>query len=258
MSHFSRVEILGVHLYDGDVVSATNVVLEDCKNSFPGNHRISATGAHGLVESKLDSGFAAVLNSCFMNLADGMPGVWVARLKGAKLIRRCYGPDFFASVISASSSSEVRHFFCGGNEGVALELKDAVLYKFKNNNVVGTYCPPFLDLDQYDYALIAQEIHSVRADIVWVGLSSPKQEKFALRLAQYTRVHFIVTVGAAFDFHTGRVIQAPRFIQRIGMEWFFRLLVEPKRLYKRYIRVVPLFIFYNFVEFLGTRYFKRA
>jgi N-acetylglucosaminyldiphosphoundecaprenol N-acetyl-beta-D-mannosaminyltransferase len=248
----TTVNILGIPVYDGDIPSATDIVLNTCSDLGRGNRRISATGAHGLVDSKSDPHLARILRSCFLNLPDGMPSVWIGRLKRAKKIKRCYGPDFFASVLSASASLPIKHFFCGGNQGVAEELKRSVRKKFINENVVGTFCPPFAGVDDYDYQAIADKINETRADIVWIGMSSPKQEKFAERLASFTDVQFVVTVGAAFDFHTDRVKQAPRFIQNIGMEWLFRLVTEPRRLYKRYFRIVPLFIYYSIIDLVFT------
>ena len=87
-------------------------------------------------------------------------------------------------------------------------------------------------------------------------MSTPKQEFFANNLSKYTHAKFIITVGAAFDFHIGKVKQAPFWIQNIGMEWFFRLIMEPKRLWKRYFEIVPLFIYYNFVEILKRKFFN--
>ena len=99
-------------------------------------------------------------------------------------------------------------------------------------------------------------INETGANIVWIGLSTPKQELFASRLSEYAKVDYICCVGAAFDFHIGNVRQAKGWIQKIGMEWFFRLLMEPKRLWKRYFEIVPLFIYYNFAELINGILFK--
>jgi len=171
-------------------------------------------------------------------------------MKGANKMKRCYGPDFFASVLTHSQNLPITHFFCGGNEGVAEELKKVSKKKFANNNVVGTLCPPFQDVKNYNHDEIAKQINETKANIVWIGLSTPKQELFAMHLASKTNVNFIITVGAAFDFHTDKVRQAPSIIQRVGLEWFFRLIMEPKRLYKRYLEIVPAFIYYNLKELL--------
>ena len=243
------VKVLNINLYDCNINSAVNSIIKEC-SMLKSNHCVSATGAHGVITAYNDSEFKNILNSFYINLPDGMPGVWVGRLKGAKNMDRCYGPDFFMEVMTKSSKKNIKHFFCGGKEGVAEQLKIECARKFRNNNVVGTFSPPFREMSDEELNILAQTINNLDVDIVWIGLSTPKQEIFAYRLSKYTNVKFICTVGAAFDFHTGNVPQAPKFIQKIGMEWFFRLLMEPKRLYKRYFEIVPKFIYYNLIELL--------
>jgi N-acetylglucosaminyldiphosphoundecaprenol N-acetyl-beta-D-mannosaminyltransferase len=244
------VIVLDVPLYSGDIASACQMLTALCQSGNRSNNCVSATGAHGLIIAKREKQFSDILKSFFLNLPDGMPGVWIGRIKGAKSMKRCYGPDFFEALLRYTADKEINHFFCGGNDGVAEQLKVEVSKKFNNNNVVGTFCPPFLAIDQYRYENIANHINKTSADIIWIGLSTPKQEMFAFQLAKFTRTCLIICVGAAFDFHTARIKQAPRWIQSIGMEWFFRLCVEPTRLFKRYSVTVPLFIFYNLIEIL--------
>ncbi|MFD2937181.1 WecB/TagA/CpsF family glycosyltransferase [Spirosoma flavum] len=245
-------KVLQVNLYDAGLDAAVNGLLWRCESTWNRENKcISATGAHGLVTAFKEPEFKNVLDSFYWNLPDGMPGVWIGKLKGAKRMTRCYGPDFFRYVFEESASTSVKHFLCGGKEGVANELKDAVGRKFDNYQVVGTFCPPFREMSDDEFKELAETINRSEANIVWIGLSTPKQERFARRLAQWTNVHFIVTVGAAFDFHTDRVAQAPGWMQKMSLEWFFRLMAEPKRLYKRYLEIVPLFIFLNLKEFLS-------
>lgn len=244
-------EILGISLYNNNIHSAVEQVVTVATSKENRTNRcISATGAHGIVYAYKKLEFKKVLNSFYMNLPDGMPGVWVGNLKGEKKMRRCYGPDFFKEVMMVTSNLPIKHFLCGGKEGVADELRKSCLLKFKNNNVVGTFSPPFREMTDEEMFNLGNEINATGADIVWIGLSTPKQEIFASRLALFTNVHFIVTVGAAFDFHTDRVKSAPRWMQVAGLEWFFRLMVEPQRLFRRYAEIVPLFIYYNLREFI--------
>ncbi|MBD2701424.1 WecB/TagA/CpsF family glycosyltransferase [Spirosoma sp. BT702] len=246
-------KVLDVTLYDAGLEAAVNGLLWRCDSSWPRDNKcISATGAHGLVTAFKEPDFKQVLDSFYWNLPDGMPGVWIGKLKGAKRMTRCYGPDVFKQVFEDSANSSIKHFLCGGKEGVADELKAAVGRKFGNHGVVGTYCPPFRDMTDSEFQQLAETINRSGANIVWIGLSTPKQERFARRLAKWTEVNFIVTVGAAFDFHTDRVIQAPGWMQKLSLEWFFRLMTEPKRLYKRYLEVIPLFIFLNLKEVFST------
>ncbi len=248
-------KIVDIPLYDKSITQITEQIIKMIKTKIGINLLISATGAHGLVLGQLNNNFKNILNSFYANLPDGMPGVWIGRLKGAKEMERCYGPDFFRDTIIATKDEKINHFFCGGKKGVAEELKKVCEEKFGNFNVVGTYSPPFNEMTDYELEKLAEKINSLNTNIVWIGLSTPKQEIFAYRLSKYTKVNFICTVGAAFDFHTGKVKQAPSWIQKIGMEWFFRLFMEPKRLWKRYFEIVPLFIWYNLLEFLRGDFF---
>lgn len=242
-------KVLQVDLYDAGLDTAVRDVIRQCEPNVPRQNKcISATDAHGLVTAFSEPAFKAVLDSFYWVLPDGMPSVWIGRLKGARQMTRCYGPSFFRDVLSHSADLPLTHFFCGGQPGVADELKAAVGRKFGNHRVSGTFCPPFREMSDHEFRALADMINQAGANIVWIGISSPKQERFAQRLSQVTDVNFIVTVGAAFDFHTGRVAQAPGWVQNLSMEWLFRLMMEPKRLYKRYLKVVPLFIFFNLKE----------
>jgi N-acetylglucosaminyldiphosphoundecaprenol N-acetyl-beta-D-mannosaminyltransferase len=252
------VLVVDIPLFDKDLETAISDTIESCLSEPDGTNKlVSATGAHGLVHAKRDKDFALILKSFFRNLPDGMPSVWIGKLKGAKGMERCYGPEFMRRVLEKSADKPIRHFFCGGNDGVAEELRIVCAEKFNNRNCVGTFTPPFRDMAESEFVELGKMVNTSQADIVWIGLSTPKQEIFAKRLSNYVRVHFIITVGAAFDFLTGRVKQAPAFVQRIGMEWFFRLVTEPRRLYKRYLKVVPLFLVYAAVDLIKSNDNKR-
>lgn len=250
-------QVLGINIYNRDTITFIKTNFFDIPHaSSKKNKCVSATGAHGIITAKKDKKFRKILNSFYANLPDGMPGVWVGRLKGAKEMQRCYGPDFFRDTMIATKDAKMNHFFCGGKEGVADKLKKTCEEKFGNYNVVGTYSPPFREMTDNELKELAEKISVLNTNILWIGLSTPKQEIFAYRLSKFTNVNFICTVGAAFDFHTGKVKQAPTWIQKIGMEWFFRLLMEPKRLWKRYFEIVPLFIWYNIIELIKGDFFK--
>jgi len=245
------IEVLDIPLFDLGMKQAVQNVIEVCNNQSKKENRcISATGAHGLVISKKDPEFKKLLKNFYINLPDGRPAAIVGRLKGAKSIEQCTGPDFFKNVIEASSQLEINHFFCGGKEWVAEELRLNCEKKFHNNHVVGIHCPPFRPITDEELKDLGDVINSKNVDIVWIGLSTPKQEYFAKRLTQYTNVHFIITVGAAFDFHSNNIRKAPHFITKLYMEWFYRLALEPKRLWRRYLEIVPKFIYYSIKELL--------
>lgn len=219
---------------------------------------ISATGAHGLVEANKDSYFKSILQQFYWNLPDGMPLVWWGRLKGYLQMDRCYGPDFFAGMMQATSAMEVAHFFCGGKPGVAEELKTATELNWSNENVKGTYSPPFHAMQENDWRNLVFKIKESNAQVIWIGLSTPKQEKFAFELAKRIQGRFIITIGAAFDFHTNHLAQAPKWMQRAGLEWFFRLVKEPLRLWKRYLEIVPKFAILAGVDLMKHYLRKRT
>ena len=244
------IEVLGVPFYTNSIDSAVKEVIDGCGlGCLPKNYCISASGAHGLVEAAKNPVFKFILNNFHINLPDGMPTVWIGRLKGAKDMQRCYGPDFFMKLLQASATYPITHFFCGGKDGIAEQLKYNSLNRFGNGNVVGTFTPPFREMTNTEMQDLGETINTTKANIVWIGMSCPKQEQFAYRLSSYTNVHYLVAVGAAFDFHTDQVKQAPKWMRQMGLEWFFRLLMEPKRLFPRYFEVVPQFIWLNVKEF---------
>jgi N-acetylglucosaminyldiphosphoundecaprenol N-acetyl-beta-D-mannosaminyltransferase len=141
---------------------------------------------------------------------------------------------------------------------VAEELKAAAELKWNNKNVKGTYSPPFTPMQDSDWDQLVSKIEVSQAQIVWVGLSTPKQEKLAFELSKRVKVKFIITIGAAFDFHTGRLAQAPKWMQLAGLEWFFRLGKEPRRLWKRYIEIVPKFAILVMVDLVKHYLRKRT
>jgi N-acetylglucosaminyldiphosphoundecaprenol N-acetyl-beta-D-mannosaminyltransferase len=248
--------VVDVDFFDGDIQAAVETVLHCCEQGEKMNRLVSATGAHGIVTAHQDQQFRHILSSFYLNLPDGMPAVWTSRLKGARQIQRCYGPDFFREVLVTSCDKGLRHYLCGGKEGVALELQYAAAEMFGNPTIVGVYSPPFHDMSDEKIKWLADDINARDVDIVWIGLSTPKQERFAFRLAAHTKVHFLCTVGAAFDFYTGRLRQAPHWMQAAGLEWLFRLMAEPGRLWRRYLTIVPLLVAYNIVDLF--RYFTRS
>jgi N-acetylglucosaminyldiphosphoundecaprenol N-acetyl-beta-D-mannosaminyltransferase len=157
------------------------------------------------------------------------------------------------AVCQASLQKGYRHFFYGGNEGVPELLRDKLQEKFPGLQVVGTYSPPFRPLTPEEDAAIVARINAARPDIVWVGLSTPKQERWMAAHLGKVQAPVMVGVGAAFDFHAGLKPQAPRWMQQSGMEWFFRMVTEPKRLARRYLHNNPRFVVAVLMQLLGLR-----
>ncbi len=173
---------------------------------------------------------------------DGMPVVWALRALGARGVGRVYGPDLMLALSAVSAREGLAQFYLGGAPGVGEQLAAALQLRFPGLRSAGGYSPPFRDLTTGEEEAMVAQINASGAAIVWVGLGSPKQDLWMARFRPLLAPPLLVGVGAAFDFFTGRVRQAPRAWQRLGLEWAFRLLQEPRRLWRRYLLYNPLFL----------------
>jgi len=203
---------------------------------------ICVTGVHGVMDAQADPEFRHVLNHAFLNVPDGMPMSWVGRLQGFNKMDRVFGPDLMASLCRISVERNYRHFLYGGEPGVAELLKQRLESRFPGLQIVGTYTPPFRNLTLEEEEEIVGELQELKPHIVWVGLSTPKQERFMARYVDRFQVPLLVGVGAAFDYHTGRIRDCSGWIKRAGLQWLHRLLQDPKRLWKRYLKNNPAFL----------------
>jgi N-acetylglucosaminyldiphosphoundecaprenol N-acetyl-beta-D-mannosaminyltransferase len=215
---------------------------------------VTITGVHGVMESQGNEDIRKIHNRAGMVTPDGMPLVWLGRYYNHKNIKRVYGPDLMLTICENSTSKGYRHYFYGGNEGVPELLKANLERKFPGIQVVGTYSPPFRSLNDEETESIVKAINSAKPDIVWVGLSTPKQERWMAEHVDRLEGTVLIGVGAAFDFNAGLKKQAPFWMQKSGLEWLFRLLTEPKRLWRRYLKNNPLFVILIVRQILG---FKR-
>ncbi len=211
--------------------------------------------AHGVVRCQKDPELRSIHNRAFLVTPDGMPLVWALRHAGHAESDRVYGPDLMLSVFDAGSSKGLRHFLYGATAETLGQLQTRLLAKYPQARIVGSYAPPFRQLSMQEETDIADRLNRSGADIIWVGLSSPKQELWMARMRERLDAPMLIGVGAAFDFHAGLKRQAPRIIQRSGFEWAFRLLCEPRRLWRRYALVVPTFISLTAFQRLGLRKF---
>lgn len=203
---------------------------------------ICMTGVHGVMEAQSNARLRSVLNGAFINAPDGMPMSWVGWLQGHRQMDRVYGPDFMTNLCGISVNKGYRHYLYGGQPGVAQELKVALQKRFPGLQVVGTCTPPFRSLTQEEESRLLDDVQSANPDILWVGLSTPKQECFMAEYVDRLRVPLLVGVGAAFDFHTGRIDDAPAWMKRAGLQWLHRLFQDPTRLWKRYLLNNPAFL----------------
>jgi N-acetylglucosaminyldiphosphoundecaprenol N-acetyl-beta-D-mannosaminyltransferase len=235
-----RVDVLGVGISCADI---DDVV--DCIDRWIGADQkryICVTGMHGVMESRHDPELRQIHNHSGLTTADGMPMVWASRWAGVKHANRVYGPDLMAAVIAQGAAKGWRSYLFGGASGVADRFADRMRSENPDVHIVGCCSPPFRDLTSAEDAELIDAINQVQPDIIWVGLGTPKQERWMASHREALVAPVLVGVGAAFDFGAGTLRQAPRWMQRTGLEWLFRLAMEPRRLWRRYTYNIPRFL----------------
>ncbi|CAO4175640.1 WecB/TagA/CpsF family glycosyltransferase [Methylorubrum populi] len=252
-----RVPILGVP------VSA--ITLDDAVMAVEGwiqareRHYVCITGAHGVIECQTDRALRAIHEGAGLVTPDGMPLVFMARRLGFPRTGRVYGPDLMRALTALSARKGYRQYYFGGASGLPEQLAGRLQAQFPGLPVAGTFSPPFRPSSPEEDAEIVARINAARPDILWVGLSTPKQEYWMARHRDRLEVPVMVGVGAAFDFLAGTKRQAPAWMQRRGLEWAFRLGTEPRRLWRRYGRIVPEFILRASLQLLaGTTRPRRS
>lgn len=244
-----RIQILGSPVSAINMEQACASVMEALAAKQKGY--VCFGGVQLLSEAYEHADYRELLERAFLVAPDGMPLVWLGRLQGRRHMDRVYGPDLMLRVCEQSVARGFTHFLYGGNSGVADDLKAELERRFPGIRIVGTHCPPFRPLNTHEEATLVNQIANTKPDIIWVGLGSPKQDRFMRDYLPKLDTTLMFGVGAAFDFHTGRVPQAPSWVQRCGMEWFFRVCCEPRRLAKRYFRNNPLFVWRLIKEWFG-------
>ncbi len=247
-----KVNVLGVGISVIDQDRAREFLFDAVRNGRRGY--VTVTGVHGVSEAQSDPTLREIFNRALLVTPDGMPMVWMGKLQGHRTIDRVYGPDLMLNLCQHSATEGFRHFLYGGVPGIADELRRRLEGDFPGLKIVGTYSPPFRPLNTDEARDLQTIVRATQPDFFWVGLSTPKQERF---MAEYMSIlpeaKIFIGVGAAFDILAGRVRQAPRWMQRSGLEWFFRWMQEPRRLTRRYLVNNPLFIARAAAQLTGVR-----
>jgi N-acetylglucosaminyldiphosphoundecaprenol N-acetyl-beta-D-mannosaminyltransferase len=242
--------VLGVRVHAVQIPQVV-VLLENWIAKPVESRYVAVTGMHGVMEAQKDPSFREILNAADCVVPDGMPLVWLGRRQEFALKRRVYGPEFLETFCQ-TTGTKYRHFFYGGIAGVAGQLADSLEQRY-GIQIAGTYSPPFRLLTEEEDREITAMIRAACPDILWVGLSTPKQERWMYAHRSGLGVPVMVGVGAAFDIHSGRKKRAPRWMQEHGLEWMFRLLQEPRRLWRRYLVYGPEFAALVLLELLGLK-----
>jgi N-acetylglucosaminyldiphosphoundecaprenol N-acetyl-beta-D-mannosaminyltransferase len=246
---FSKFRVRGTNVAAINLEHACDLI-EQLATNAPAAY-VTVTGAHGIVESVYDDKVREAHQHASLVVPDGMPLVWLGRLLGFNSIGRVYGPDLMASVFSRKELRQLKHYFYGGTPAAVDRLTATLTSRFGEFNLVGAYSPPIRPIGFDEDEAVLSHIRKLKPHIVWVGLSTPKQEIWL-----HNHMHKIgggvgIGVGAAFDLVSGTTRQAPRWIQRSGLEWLFRLAVEPRRLFRRYVFIVPRFLYYMVETFIS-------
>jgi len=248
--------LLGVRV-DAVQIPGAVAQIEQWIEERQGCHYVAVTGMHGVMEAQHDPAFKQILNTADLVVSDGMPLVWAGRHHGFdSMKRRVYGPELMMTFCRQTAGKGYRHYFYGGAEGVPEHLADTLSRHFPGFQVAGCYSPPFRQLSEDEDREAVARINASDADILWVGLSTPKQEKWMYAHRQQLRVPVLMGVGAAFDLNSGRLTQAPAWMREHGMEWFFRLVMEPRRLWRRYLVLGPKFAWNVSLEILKLKQYQ--
>ncbi len=253
----ARANILGVGVSAIDYDLAVDQMERWIQRNSP--HYVCVATVNAVVQSQNDEEFRRIHNAAGLVTPDGMPLVWLSRLMGFKQVQRVYGPDLLLQVCGRSAG-RFRHYFYGGRPGVAELLANKLVQRFPGLLIAGTGAPPvyrgttqYRPLTEDEEGTLIATINNSAADILWIGLGTPYQERWMAEHVGRLKVPVLVGVGAAFDFHTGLVSQAPRWMQQAGLEWLFRLTMEPRRLWRRYLIGNSVFLWLILRQALGKR-----
>jgi N-acetylglucosaminyldiphosphoundecaprenol N-acetyl-beta-D-mannosaminyltransferase len=248
---YPRINILGVGIHSIRMIDAINVMACWIENRV--KTQVVVCPVYTIMLSQQDAELHQILDSAGLVTPDGMPLVLLGKLMGYSEIERVYGPDLMLAFCERASKSGYTSFLYGGAEGVAEQLASRLIKQQPGLRIVGVYSPPYRDLSDTEAAEVQSMINAANPDIVWVGLGTPRQDKWIAGNREYINAPIMIGIGAAFDFISGRISQAPRWMQRGGLEWLFRLSMEPRRLWRRYLVYNPLFLINIVLQLLGLR-----
>ena len=248
------INVLGVHLSALPMAEVLGTIV----NWIEAEERryITVATVHTLLECQQSSMMKSAVNGAGLITPDGMPLVWLLRWAGYLQQDRVYGPDLLLRLCDLSQQKGFKHFFYGGAPGVPEKLRENLKARFPRLNICGYYSPPFRPLLPEEDQRLTNMINQADPDVVWVGLGTPKQDLWMAEHTKQLEAKVCIGVGAAFDFHAGRIKQAPLWMQRSGLEWAYRLWQEPTRLWRRYLLGNPMFVIFVVLQLLHIRKYE--
>jgi len=249
-------QVLGVEVDAIEMEAALAHIASALRESRKGY--VCVAGVHGIMEAQRSARVAQIYANAELTIPDGMPLVWVGRIQGHASMERVTGPDLMLEIFRRKEFAGVTHFLYGGVEGVAQELRDKLTAQFPWARIVGACTPPQDDLSPAGQAQLIAHVADLSPDIIWIGIGCPKQELFMARYLPRLDTTLMFGVGAAFDYHTGRIRDCAGWIKRAGLQWLHRLLQDPRRLWRRYLRNNPAFLWRIALQLSGLRHYPPA
>jgi N-acetylglucosaminyldiphosphoundecaprenol N-acetyl-beta-D-mannosaminyltransferase len=252
----SSITILGnkIDCFDSYQIFYNHIIATIKKQETAGY--ITVNNVHTMIEGYNNPFYQKIINNGYLSIPDGKPLEIVGKLKGNKNISRLFGPSVMEKFIDWGREDDLTHFFFGSSESTLEKLKTAIQKKYPGTNIVGMISPPYKPFEEWDNEDFIKRINEVKPDFIWVGLGAPKQEKWMFNNYKNINKGLLFGIGAGFDYLAGNTKHAPLWMKNNSLEWLYRLIQEPKRLWKRYLTTIPQFIFLASFELIGIKFKK--
>jgi len=231
---YSHYRVLGSRVAAVQIPDIIAIFQKWIRDRGPSRY-VAVCNVHMIVEAERSASFRKVMDAAALVVPDGSPLIWIGRHSRFPLTRRCYGPDLFQEFSELTAKNGYRHYLYGGHPGVGAKVAERLQKDYPGVKIAGAFAPPFRKLTPEEDEEAVQAINASGADILWVALGCPRQEIWMYEHRERLNVPVVVGVGQAFDIYAGRVAQAPRWMREHGLEWFYRLVTDPRRLWRRYL-----------------------
>lgn len=252
-----KTKILGIKINKlSSYMEAYSKVEEYVKGNSPSAY-ITVNNVHTIIEGVLKKDYGNIINNAFMAFPDGKPLSVIVKLKGAKSICRIFGPTFLTKTLELGQKDKIKHFFFGSSPEIISKIKIVIENKYPDTKIVGMVSPPFRILTNEENEKYLTQINESKADIIWIGLGAPKQEIWMYENYKKLNHGVMIGIGAGFDYLAGNTSHAPKWMKDFALEWLYRLIQEPRRLWKRYLVTNTLFIVFVILEMLHLKKFEK-
>jgi len=250
----NKISLLGSEI---SILSSYNNSYNILTNNLLAKYYITVNNVHTVIEGVRDKTYKQIINNSYLALPDGKPLSIAAKLKGEKNISRIFGPTFFEKTLEWGQKDGLKHYFFGSSQKTLVKMLESIKDKYPQAVIAGTCSPPYRQFTEEENEKFIKDISASDADLIWVGLGAPKQEIWMYENYKKLNKGIMIGIGAGFDYLAGNTKHAPEWMKNASLEWLYRLIQEPKRLWKRYLVTNTLFIFYITLEFLGLKKFEE-